>query len=185
MFTGPLDEDIGKKPTIAYIQSMKLSNNPLGGTIPKSLGKLIELEVLEMSGNNISGSIPKKVLNLEKLQVLDVSNNQLSGRIPPHNTSFLASAFSGNPGLCGAPLPPYKCRVCLLMLVAMGLSHIGPLKAIIWCSWLMIHAGFAVTCSFILNFILNPDPVLEKIVWTVKLSIDIGECLKPSARVEV
>ncbi|KAL2907272.1 Brassinosteroid LRR receptor kinase BRL2 [Bienertia sinuspersici] len=110
-FKGPLDENLGNKEIISYINTMILSNNPFGGIIPKSLGNLKHLQVLEMvllSRNRLNGSIPSNVLNLEKLQVFDVSRNQLSGEIPAHNLSIPASAFSRNLGLCGAPLPPCK-----------------------------------------------------------------------------
>ncbi|XAR57951.1 Non-specific serine/threonine protein kinase [Bertholletia excelsa] len=49
-FSGPIDENIGEKPAMARIESLILSNNPLGGTIPRSLGNLSRLQVLKMAG---------------------------------------------------------------------------------------------------------------------------------------
>ncbi|GFY80315.1 hypothetical protein Acr_01g0001240 [Actinidia rufa] len=132
MFTGSIDADVGEKPVMASIVSLVLSHNPLGGSIPKSLGKLSGLEVLKLRGNglsgtipmelgnakeleiivlsdnNLSGEIPEKLLNLEGLREFDVSGNRLSGKIPPHKAIIPVSGFMGNPGLCGSPLPPCK-----------------------------------------------------------------------------
>ncbi|KAB1204489.1 LRR receptor-like serine/threonine-protein kinase GSO1 [Morella rubra] len=68
----------------------------------------MELTKLLLSRNKLTGAIPGKVLNLKKLREFDVSGNRLSGKIPPHKAIIPASAFWGNPGLCGAPLPPCK-----------------------------------------------------------------------------
>jgi Leucine-rich repeat (LRR) protein len=132
MFTGPIDENLGDRPALASITSLVLSDNQLGGSIPKSLGKLNGLQVLELVGdelsgripaelgdakelttillsrNKLSGAIPGKVMNLKKLREFDVSRNRLSGKIPPHKAIIPASAFLDNPGLCGAPLPSCK-----------------------------------------------------------------------------
>ncbi|XP_021731303.1 MDIS1-interacting receptor like kinase 2-like [Chenopodium quinoa] len=131
-FNGEIDKNIGNIPTMRSITSLILSNYPLGGSIPSSIGNLHKLWVLKMVSNRLtgripqelgnakqlttilssrhrlSGSIPKKVLNLANLQEFDVSRNQLSGKIPPHNSSIPASAFSHNLGLCNAPLPSCK-----------------------------------------------------------------------------
>ncbi|XP_048503445.1 LRR receptor-like serine/threonine-protein kinase SIK1 [Beta vulgaris subsp. vulgaris] len=107
-FTGPIDKDIGSKLAMEPITSLILSNNPLGGRIPESIGNLTRLQVLELAENQILGTIPKKVLNLEKLEEFDVSRNRLYGEIPPHKANIPTSSFLGNSDLCGTPLPPCK-----------------------------------------------------------------------------
>nr|GEU33593.1 probable leucine-rich repeat receptor-like protein kinase At1g35710 [Tanacetum cinerariifolium] len=101
----------GDEPALVSIVSLVLSHNPIGGKIPKSLSNAAYLSRLLISNNNLAGKIPKELLNKESLKELDVSGNRLTGEIPVHNFSFPASAFSGNPGLCGAPLPP--CNISL------------------------------------------------------------------------
>ncbi|KAL2944894.1 hypothetical protein RDABS01_033241 [Bienertia sinuspersici] len=100
----------GEIPTIiGNLKNLKiigLSSNELTGKIPNSLGELSQLSSLNLDHNKLTGSIPANVLNLMNLEVFDVSMNQLSGKIPPHKSNFPASSFSGNPGLCDAPLPP-------------------------------------------------------------------------------
>lgn len=61
MFVGPIDDDIGEQKSMASIKLLKLSYNPLGGTIPKSLGNLSELIVLQLAGTGLSGMIWKEL----------------------------------------------------------------------------------------------------------------------------
>ncbi|KAL6283486.1 hypothetical protein ACE6H2_014415 [Prunus campanulata] len=108
-----------------------VSNNNISGYIPAEIGQLQLLRKLALDSNNFSGIIPDQISNLKNLEVLDLSTNHLSGIIPsslaslnflkefnasynnlegpiPTGTqlqSFNASAFEGNPKLCGAPLP--------------------------------------------------------------------------------
>ncbi|KAJ9693375.1 hypothetical protein PVL29_012228 [Vitis rotundifolia] len=116
--------------TLSLIVSMDLSNNKLSGEFPKKLTNLRGLVILNLSSNCINGSIPENISGMRQLASLDLSSNNLSGVIPRSMSSlsylgylnlsnnnlsgvipfigqiatFDASAFYGNPGLCGAPL---------------------------------------------------------------------------------
>eukprot|EP00249_Psilotum_nudum_P022245 c28432_g2_i1 orf=610-2418(+) len=57
-------------------------NNALVGSIPASLGNLVNLEVLSLSQNKLQGEVPSTLANLTRLQHLDLSYNLLSGTIP-------------------------------------------------------------------------------------------------------
>ncbi|XWS45506.1 hypothetical protein CRYUN_Cryun15aG0142000 [Craigia yunnanensis] len=148
MFTGPINESVVQSPAMNSITSLVLSYNPLKGSIPKSLGQLSELQILKLvsngvsgkipgelgdamelttillSRNKLSGTIPGKVLNLKELHEFDVSDNRLSGKIPPHKAIISASAFIDNPGLCGAPLPPYKRSDELQLKIVLDVSSL-------------------------------------------------------------
>ncbi|PQP98095.1 hypothetical protein Pyn_13856 [Prunus yedoensis var. nudiflora] len=115
----------------SYPATIDLSNNNISGDIPTEVGQLQLLRKLNLDSNNFSGVIPDQISNLKNLEVLNLSMNHLSGIIPsslarltflkefnvsynnlqgpiPTSTqlqSFNASAFEGNPKLCGAPLP--------------------------------------------------------------------------------
>ncbi|XP_074264553.1 probably inactive leucine-rich repeat receptor-like protein kinase IMK2 [Silene latifolia] len=64
------------------LRSLTLDHNSISGTIPKSLGKLGNLEELSLSHNKINGTIPNELSSLEKLRVLDLSDNVISGTVP-------------------------------------------------------------------------------------------------------
>ncbi|XP_008245522.2 PREDICTED: receptor-like protein 2 [Prunus mume] len=110
--------------------AIHLYKNSINGNIPTEISQLVLLHALNLDDNNFSGNIPDKISNLKNLETLDLSMNHLSGEIPPSLTSlnflsflnvsynnlegpipkstqlqgFDASAFEGNPKLCGAPL---------------------------------------------------------------------------------
>ncbi|XP_074317997.1 receptor-like protein EIX2 [Silene latifolia] len=104
---GDISEEISS--LIALI-SINLSRNHLSRVIPSRIGQLTSLESLDLSHNELSGEIPTSLAKISTLEVLDLSYNNLSGRIPDGTQlqSFDISAYMGNPGLCGAPLP--KCH---------------------------------------------------------------------------
>ncbi|KAL4629208.1 hypothetical protein ACB092_05G291400, partial [Castanea dentata] len=90
--------------------SLNLSRNLLTGRITTEIGVLRSLEVLDLSENQLSGGIPSSIALINSLNFLDLSNNNLSGIIPtdPQLNTFNATAYEGNPNLCGFPLPK-KC----------------------------------------------------------------------------
>nr|XP_023871756.1 receptor-like protein EIX2 [Quercus suber] len=87
--------------------SLNLSNNLLTGIITSDIGLLHSLEVLDLSDNKLGGEIPSTISLIDCLNSLNLRNNNLSGRIPtgPQLSTFNASAYEGNPNLCGFPLP--------------------------------------------------------------------------------
>ncbi|CAO2840478.1 unnamed protein product [Amaranthus hypochondriacus] len=95
--------------TLTGLVFLNLSRNHLVGSITKQIGKLKSLEFLDLSNNYLSGVIPISLAQVTYLGILDLSNNNLSGKIPigTQLQGFDPSSYSGNCGLCGAPLP--KC----------------------------------------------------------------------------
>ncbi|KAJ6988242.1 hypothetical protein NC653_021236 [Populus alba x Populus x berolinensis] len=57
---------------------LDLSNNSLSGSIPEDA----KLHELCLFGNRLNGSIPFSICKMKDLQILDLSKNQLSGRLP-------------------------------------------------------------------------------------------------------
>ncbi|KAL6989197.1 hypothetical protein U1Q18_014950 [Sarracenia purpurea var. burkii] len=93
--------------TFSYLD---LSNNLLSGELPDCWAQFKVLSVISLSTNRLSGKIPTSLADLSFLGKLDLSNNNLSGKIPSGTQlqSFEVAAYSGNPELCGLPLPE-KC----------------------------------------------------------------------------
>ncbi|CAH1440713.1 unnamed protein product [Lactuca virosa] len=70
----------------------------LTGTIPSTLGQLLNHSVLDLSRNSLTGLIPSSFGSLSNLSSLDMSLNYLSGIIP--------EAFSILPNLSTVTTPP-------------------------------------------------------------------------------
>ena len=107
--TGNIPTEIGQ---MHLLQDLFLANNSFSGNIPDQMSNLKNLEGLNLSKNHLSGKIPSSLASLNFLRGVDVSYNNLEGPIPTSTQlqSFEASAFEGNPKLCGAPLAN-KCRI--------------------------------------------------------------------------
>ncbi|KAF4365483.1 hypothetical protein G4B88_025662 [Cannabis sativa] len=86
--------------------NLNLSNNHINGSVREDISKLRHLLSLDLSNNRLSGTIPNSLSSLSFLGRLNLSNNDFSGKIPynGHMTTFEASSFVGNQGLCGEPL---------------------------------------------------------------------------------
>ncbi|CAL8150884.1 unnamed protein product [Prunus armeniaca] len=105
---GDIPTDIGQ---LQLLQELDLDSNNFSGVIPDQISNLNNLEVLNLSMNLLFGIIPSSLASLNFLKEFNVSYNNLEGSIPTGTQlqSFEASAFEGNPKLCGAPLPN-KCE---------------------------------------------------------------------------
>eukprot|EP01018_Ginkgo_biloba_P025025 Gb_02426 [translate_table: standard] len=77
---GKLAGDIG---FLTALKSLDLSyNKDLTGTIPSTIGELINLDTLIMIGCGFTGPIPNELGNLRNLTFLALNSNKLSGQIP-------------------------------------------------------------------------------------------------------
>ncbi|KAK7252229.1 hypothetical protein RIF29_36039 [Crotalaria pallida] len=95
--------------SLIALQSLNLSHNHLTGNVSSDIGHMRFLESLDLSSNLLSGEIPQGMSSLSFLNHLNLSYNNFNGRIPlgTQLQSFEASSYTGNPRLCGPPLPNY------------------------------------------------------------------------------
>lgn len=102
--SGTIPQSLG---SMTYLQVLNLGHNNITGEIPFTFGGLKSVGVLDLSHNKLQGFIPGSLGGLSFLSDLDVSNNNLSGLIPSGGqlTTFPASRYENNSGLCGVPLP--------------------------------------------------------------------------------
>ncbi|XP_021856913.1 protein STRUBBELIG-RECEPTOR FAMILY 3 isoform X2 [Spinacia oleracea] len=80
---GELGDSIG---LFTSIQSIDLSNNHIGGSVPSSLPA--SLVTFLISDNNLTGSIPSTISTLPALTTLDLAHNGFSGELPPSMESL-------------------------------------------------------------------------------------------------
>ncbi|PIN13605.1 Serine/threonine protein kinase [Handroanthus impetiginosus] len=77
--TGTIPRSVGN---LTKLQIFYVSYNKLIGIIPKEIGNLHNLDVLYLAVNNLRGSIPKEIFNISTLRGIRVSVNQLTGYLP-------------------------------------------------------------------------------------------------------
>lgn len=121
-FTGPFPESLT---TLRRLVVVVLSFNQFSGAIPRTLTRVQKLYIFRAENNNFTGEIP--ALNQSSLRFFNVSNNRLYGDIPATVAlaSFNASSFSGNPMLCGGPLPRAACASTVAPAYPANLFHPG------------------------------------------------------------
>ncbi|MCD7456260.1 hypothetical protein HAX54_031041 [Datura stramonium] len=66
----------------SQLQRLLFFGNRIGGSIPREISNLVNLNLLDMSNNNLTGSIPDSIGRLTNLGSLNLGNNLLTGVIP-------------------------------------------------------------------------------------------------------
>lgn len=80
------------------LRSEGLGSPSVSGTLPDSIGELVDLETIRLNGNNIGGTLPSTVGQLTNIRVFLLSGNSLIGTIPSEigNTGGNTYNFDGN-----------------------------------------------------------------------------------------
>eukprot|EP00978_Attheya_sp_CCMP212_P000313 scaffold627_cov55-Attheya_sp.AAC.3 len=74
----------GARDDDSEVVGIALSDNGLGGTLPKELATLTELKSLVMHDNDMDGPIPSEYGQLTQMRNLHLSNNPLTGTLSPN-----------------------------------------------------------------------------------------------------
>eukprot|EP01018_Ginkgo_biloba_P040432 Gb_05285 [translate_table: standard] len=81
-----IPEHFGKVPKqfgrLQYLQSLRIQDNKLNGSLPSSITNCSQLQVLDLRNNAFTGTIPSWIGNFSQLQVLIMKFNTFEGRIP-------------------------------------------------------------------------------------------------------
>ncbi|KAG6491167.1 probable inactive receptor kinase At5g67200 [Zingiber officinale] len=112
--------------SLRRLRTIDLSYNHLSGPVPPELAAFDRLRALRLEFNRFDGTIP--ALNQSSLKKLDFSFNNFTGPIPSTAvlSSFDASAFAANPGLCGG-IVKRECNDSHILFFRGGNgSHNGP-----------------------------------------------------------
>ncbi|CAH9137938.1 unnamed protein product [Cuscuta epithymum] len=84
---------------------MSLENNMFNGTVPKELGKLVNLERFIISANNLSGELPMELNTLTKLTEIRLSRNNFRGKLPSFETWKNLQSLEIEAGGFEGPIP--------------------------------------------------------------------------------
>ncbi|KAL5747246.1 hypothetical protein ACOSP7_024246 [Xanthoceras sorbifolium] len=98
-FSGNLPDSLSQ---LSNLKRLVISNNKFSGELP-DLARISGLLTFFAENNQLSGSIPQ--FDFSNLLEFNVSNNNFSGPVPDLKSRFGVDSLSGNPGLCGKPLP--------------------------------------------------------------------------------
>ncbi|XP_071741779.1 uncharacterized protein [Rutidosis leptorrhynchoides] len=76
--------------------ALNLSHNNFFGSIPNSLARLQDLEVLDLSNNKFSGDIPGFLVQMRSLTTIVLSNNLLTGTVPQFGSNVVVLTEGNN-----------------------------------------------------------------------------------------
>ncbi|ONI08414.1 hypothetical protein PRUPE_5G176900 [Prunus persica] len=167
--SGLLSEDIGNCRDLTHFY---ISGNQFSGDLPDSLSQLNNLKRIDISNNNFHGELPDlpKISGLisflaqnnqldgqipdfdfSNLKVFNVSNNNFSGPIPDVKGQLTKDSFSGNPKLCGKPLPNTCPPVPTSIMPKKKSNKSSSKKLLIFSGYIIL--GLVFVCFFVYKFI--------------------------------
>ncbi|XP_066308383.1 probable LRR receptor-like serine/threonine-protein kinase At3g47570 isoform X2 [Miscanthus floridulus] len=123
-FTGHLPSSIVNLSTT--LQTLRLDNTGIWGSIPSAIGNLVGLEILGIFNTSISGEIPDSIGKLANLTKLGLFNTNLSGQIPSSvgNLTKLAMLDAYHANLEG-PIPPSIGKLKSIFSLDLSYNHLN------------------------------------------------------------
>ena len=104
---GNIPKSIGK---LTDLNILSLTSNNFRGNLPNEIGELTKLNLLYVGGNNLDGQLPKSLGRLRSLQYLEMTHNSFSGPVPTELTQLPLMLVNGAYNQFEGTFPAGLCR---------------------------------------------------------------------------
>jgi hypothetical protein len=105
-------------PDRLMLETLDLASNNLRGSLPDSLGTLVDLVTLRLSQNDLSGTLPAALGSLTNLAELRLTENSFSGVLPESLSNCVRlTAFYGDKVPFSGTIPEAYSRLTMLRIL--------------------------------------------------------------------
>ena len=108
------------------LESLTVKQSSIGGSLPGTIGFMLEMRDFDFRENKISGCLPSSIGSMLKLSWLRLQNNQLSGKIPDQLGSILhLDELYLSVGELSGKIPDAVASMTVLMILHLNVNHLS------------------------------------------------------------